>query len=137
MVVLLSLTLLAGVGCRKSVSDPELPDQAFRVKIIDELCGNAVVQIQDTAFFALGVDGYVKADTVYHHVFTTRFSCEDISKMQTLTADKSGMVIRVRLIREAKPEPGCVTCAATLSNAPPAFHLLTLVNYPLLCAIIF
>lgn len=126
MVVLLSLTLLAGVGCRKSVSDPELPDQAFRVKIIDELCGNAVVQIQDTAFFALGVDGYVKADTVYHHVFTTRFSCSDLAKMQTLIANKSGLVVKVKLIKEAIPEPNCATCMAILPNAPAMYHLVAL-----------
>lgn len=119
-----SLVLLTAAGCSKSAS--ELPDQPFRVKIIDEICGNAVVQIQDTAFFSYGVNGYVKADSVYDHVFTTRFSCYDLAKMQTLTANKSGLVVKVKRISKAIPEPDCVTCAATLPNAPAVFHLVVL-----------
>lgn len=122
--VFVHLFFLAVAGCSKSSS--ELPDQLFRVKIIDEVCGNAVVQIQDTAFFAYGVNGYVKADATYEHVFTTRFTCSDLAKMQTLTADKSGLVVTVKRISEAIPEPGCVTCTATLPNAPAAFHLVAL-----------
>lgn len=122
--MLVSLILLAAAGCSKSTS--ELPDQPLRVKIIDELCGNAVVQIQDSAFFSYGVNGYVKADSAYDHVFTTRFSCYDLAKIQTLTANKSGMVVKVKLISEPIPEPDCVTCAATLPNAPSVFHLVAL-----------
>lgn len=120
--MLISLVLLTAAGCSKFAS--ELPDQPFRVKIIDELCGNAVVQIQDPAFFAYGVNGYVKADSTYDHVFTTRLACYDLAKMQTLTANNSGLVVKIKLIREAIPEPDCVTCAATLPNAPAVFHLV-------------
>lgn len=124
IVVVVSFFLLAVAGCSKSSS--ALPDQLFRVKIIDEVCGNAVVQIQDTAFFSYGVNGYVKADSAYDHVFTTRFACSDLAKMQTLTANKSGLVVTVKHISEVIPEPDCITCLATLPNAPAAFHLVAL-----------
>ncbi len=122
MVILFCLVLAVGTGCQKT--NTELPDQSFRIKIIDEICGSAVVQIQDTAFYEYGVNGYVKADSTYDHVFTTRFSCSDMAKMQTLTADRSGLVVRVKLIKEAQPEPDCVTCAAVVPNAPNRFHLV-------------
>jgi len=122
MVILFCLALAAGMGCEKTNSG--LPDQSFRIKIIDEICGSAVVQIQDAAFYEYGVNGYVKSDSTYDHVFTTRFSCSDLAKMQTLTADKSGLVVKVKLIKEAQPEPDCVTCAAVVPNAPNRFHLV-------------
>lgn len=119
-IVVLSF-LLAGSGCDKSTA--ELENKTFQVKIINEICGNAVVQIQDSALYQYGVNGYVKADSTYDHVFATRFSCADMEKMQTLTADKSGLVVKVKLIKEAPQEPACIRCAATLANPPAVFHL--------------
>ncbi len=114
--------LLAAGGCTKS----EISEKVFRVKIIDEICSSAVVQIQDPALYQYGVNGYVRADSTFDHVFTTRFSCADMAKMQTLTADKKGLVIKIRLIENQISEPGCSTCAATIPGAPSAFQWVVL-----------
>lgn len=116
------LFLLAASSCNKS----EVTEKVFRVKIIDEICSNAVVQIQDPALYQYGVNGYVSADSTYDHVFTTRFSCADMAKMQTYTADKKGLVIKIRLMDKQLSEPGCSTCAATVPGAPAAFQWVTL-----------
>jgi len=120
--VVMLLLLLATGGCTKS----EITEKVFRVKIIDEICSNAVVQIQDPALYQYGVNGYVNAGTMYDHVFTTRFSCADMAKMQTLTADKKGLVIKIRLIENQISEPACSTCAATVPGAPSAFQWVAL-----------
>lgn len=114
--------LLAGSGCAKSA----VAEKIFRVKIINEVCSNAVVQIQDPALYQYGVNGYVTADSTYDHVFTTRFSCADMAKMQTLTPNKKGLVIRIRLIETQIIEPACSTCAATVPGAPAAFQWIAL-----------
>ncbi|HEY1019601.1 MAG TPA: hypothetical protein VGE25_11410 [Sediminibacterium sp.] len=120
-VVLLSF-LLAASSCSKS----EISEKVFRVKILDEVCSNAVVQIQDPALYQYGVNGYVNSDSTYDHVFSTRFSCADMAKMQTLTADKKGLVIKIRLIEKQISEPACSTCAATVPGAPSAFQWVAL-----------
>ena len=109
-----------------SCSKSEISEKVFRVKIIDEVCSNAVVQIQDPALYQYGVNGFVSRDTTYDHVFTTRFSCADMAKMQTLTADKKGLVIKIRLIENMISEPACSTCAATVPGAPFAFQWVVL-----------
>lgn len=114
--------LLAASSCSKS----EISEKVFRVKIIDEVCTNAVVQIQDPALYQYGVNGYVNADSTYDHVFTTRFSCADMAKMQTYTADKKGLMVKIRLIEQQISEPGCSTCAATVPGAPAAFRWVAL-----------
>jgi len=113
---------LVASSCSKS----EISEKVFRVKIIDEVCSNAVVQIQDPALYQYGVNGYVNADSTYDHVFTTRFSCADMAKMQTYTANKKGLVIKIRLIDNMISEPACSTCAATVPGAPAAFQWVTL-----------
>lgn len=120
--VVMLLCLLAASGCTKS----DISEKVFRVKIIDEICSNAVVQIQDPALYQYGVNGYANADSTYDHVFTTRFSCADMAKMQTLTADKKGLVIKIRLIENQISEPACSTCAATIPGAPSAFQWIAL-----------
>lgn len=119
--VILSLVLASG-SCTKA----DISEKVFRVKIIDEVCGNAVVQIQDPALYQYGVNGYVNADATYDHVFTTRFSCADMAKIQTLTADKRGLVVKISLINNQISEPGCSTCAATIPGAPSAFQWVAL-----------
>lgn len=121
-IVILSFLLAGSSGCDKSTA--ELEKATFHVKVIDEICGNAVVQIQDSTLYQYGVNGYVKADSTYDHVFTTRFSCADMAKLQTFTADKSGIVIKVKLIKDAPQEQACIRCAATLANPPAIFHLI-------------
>lgn len=118
------LFLLAATGCDKSES--ELTTQEFRVKIIDEVCSNAVLQIQDSVLYQYGTNGFVKNGVTYDHVFTTRFTCADMAQMQTYTADKTGMVVKIRLLKTENAEPNCTTCAAIVPNAPSVFHWVAL-----------
>ncbi len=113
-------------GCDKT--EKELTNTPFRVTIISEVCGNAIVQIRDSAFYQYGANGYVKAGITYDHVFTTSFSCADLAKMQTLTADKTGLVIKVTLTPQSVIEPQCIRCAATVPDAPGLFQNIALTS---------
>ena len=121
----ISLILLLSLGfsaCDKSSS--ELQDQCFEVKILNEICGNAVVQILDPKLFDYGENGYQLDGISYNHVFTTRFSCADMSKMSASASSLKGLQIKVKATDRHVDDPYCTRCAATISNAPHKFVLL-------------
>ena len=122
-IVLISIGFI-GISCEKT--EVAYITTPFKVKIIGEICGNAVVQIQDTAFYQYGMDGFTKDGVSYNHVFTTQFSCSDLEKLQTLTANKTGLVVKVQLLNSAKSEPNCVKCEAAVPNAPSLFQHIAL-----------
>jgi hypothetical protein len=109
-------------ACDKSSS--ELQDQCFEVKILNEICGNAVVQILDPKLFDYGENGYQLDGISYNHVFTTRFSCADMSKMSASASSLKGLQIKVKATDRHEDDPYCTRCAATISNAPHKFVLL-------------
>ena len=124
LATLLLSFFLMGISCEKT--GVTYTTEPFRVKIISEICGTAVVQIQDEVFYKYGTDGFIKEGVTYNHVFTTQFSCADLAKLQSLTANKTGLVIKIQLINSAIVEPNCVRCEATVSNAPSLFQHLSL-----------
>lgn len=103
-------------GCEKT--EEELLQQCFTIKILDEVCGTAVVQIQDEAYYQYGVNGYELHGLVYDHVFSTEFSCADLAKFKTLAPSLRGLVINVNMLKQMEYEPGCGRCAAIVPNAP-------------------
>ncbi len=116
--VLASL-LISGLlfsSCEKT--DEQLPEKCVQVKILDELCGTAVMQILDEEYFKFGVDGYQKEGITYDHVFSTELSCADLSKFQTLAASLKGLVVNVKMLKQMQYDPACVRCAGVVPNAP-------------------
>ncbi|MFZ6025739.1 MAG: hypothetical protein ACOYVG_14920 [Bacteroidota bacterium] len=117
-IILSTLTCLALVfsGCEKT--EEELLQQCFKVKILDEVCGTAVVQIQNEEYFKYGVNGYQLEDVTYDHVFSTELSCTDLTKFKTLAASLRGLVVNVKMLKQMEYDPACVRCAAIVPNAP-------------------
>ena len=125
----ITLLLLLSLGlwsCDKS-SD-ELKDECLEVKILDEICGNAVVQILDQNLYEYGENGYQLDGVTYNHVFATRFSCADMSKMYAGSTSLKGLKIKVKATERHEDDPYCTRCAATIANAPQKFVLLKVVT---------
>ena len=106
----------------------DLTTATFRVKIIKEVCNDAIVQLTDSGYKQYAENGFMFEGKIYNQVFFTRFSCEDRTKMQTLTSDLTGLVITVKLLSQAKSEPNCGTCAATVSSRPSKSQIIEVVG---------
>ncbi len=106
----------------------DLTTATFRVKIIKEVCNDAIVQLTDSSYKQYAENGFMFEGKIYDQVFFTRFSCEDRSKMQTLTSDLTGLFITVKLLSQAKSEPNCGTCAATVSSRPSKSQIIEVVG---------
>ena len=122
LLLLLSFSLWS---CDKS-SD-ELKDECLEVKILDEICGNAVVQILDPKLYEYGENGYQLDGVTYDHVFATRFSCADMSKLYATSSSLKGVQVKVKATETHEDDPNCTRCAATIANAPQKFVLLKVV----------
>lgn len=112
----LTCVTLILTGCEKT--EEELLQQCFKVKILDEVCGTAVMQIQDEAYYKYGVNGYQLDGVTYDHVFSTELSCADLSKFQTLAPSLRGLVVNIKILKQKEYDPACVRCAAIVPNAP-------------------
>ena len=123
LLLLLSLVFSA---CDKSSSD--LKDQCVDVKILNEICGNAVVQILDPKLYEYGENGYELDGVIYDHVFATRFSCTDMSKMNAISSSLKGLQVKVKVTDRHEDDAYCTRCAATIANAPQKFTLLKVVT---------
>lgn len=106
----------------------DLATAIFRVKIIKEVCNDAIVQLTDSSYKQYAENGFMFEGKIYDQVFFTRFSCEDRTKMQTLTSDLAGLVITVKILSQAKSEPNCGTCAATVSSRPSKSQIIEVVG---------
>ncbi len=125
-IILLLLLSLSLWSCDKS-SD-ELKDECIEVEILNEICGNAVVQILDKDFYQYGENGYKLDEVTYDHVFSTTFSCADMSKLYATSSSLKGLRVKVKATEKHEDDPYCTRCAATIANAPQKFVLLKVVN---------
>lgn len=125
-IVLASFCSFSFSACEKNPKD--LTNKCFTIKILDEICGNAVVQIVNEEFYALGVNGYQSGGVTYNHVFTTIFSCADLSKMSSSATSLRGLQLKVKITDKHEDDPYCTRCAATIANAPQKLLLLKVSN---------
>lgn len=116
---------LLQLSCTKK---DDLTTTTFQVKIIKEICNDAILQLTDTSYKQYAENGFLFEGKLYDQVFFTRFSCEDRTKMQTLTSDLIGLVITIKLVNQTKSEPNCVTCAATLSSRPTKSNFIEVIG---------
>ncbi len=115
-------------SCEKTESESQ--SNTFKVKILSEICNTAIVQILDSNYYHLGVSGYNSAGVKFEHVFNTKFTCEDMQKMQTLTASRVGLVASIKIVKTPKLEPACVLCEAlTAFQGAPFIHIELLRNW--------
>lgn len=117
-ILLAAITTLTLVfsGCEKN--DEALLKKKFKIKILDEVCGTAVVQIQDEDYYRFGVDGYELDGVTYDHVFSTELSCADLSKFKTFAPSLRGLVVDVKILKQMEYDPACIRCASIVPNAP-------------------
>lgn len=92
--------------------------KCFRVKILDEFCGTAVMQILDEDYFKFGVNGYQLGNSSYEHVFTTELSCTDMRAINTLAPSLKGLTLHVKMLKQPQYDPACTRCAGVVPNAP-------------------
>lgn len=116
---------LLQLSCTKK---DDLTTATFQVKIIKEVCNDAIVQLIDTSYKQYTENGFAFEGKTYDHVFFTRFSCKDRTKMQTLTSDLTGLVVTVKLLKAPKEEPNCGSCRATVSSRPAKSQFIEIVG---------
>lgn len=117
-IFLSTLTCLALVFSSCEKTEEELLQQCFTIKILDEVCGTAVVQILDEDYYKYGVNGYQLDGVTYDHVFSTELSCADLTKFHTLAPSLRGLVVDVKMLKQMEYDPACTRCAAIVPNAP-------------------
>lgn len=114
------VSLLVGMwACEtEDISQESKQDTCVKVKIVASICGNAVLQIQDPAYYSYGEKGWASGGQVLDHVFYTEFSCQDERTLSQLgSSSLVGTVLNVKFVE--KPTAGeCIRCMATVANAP-------------------
>jgi len=111
--------LFTFASCEKNDVDLENED-CIKVKVLAEICGTAVLQIQNSKYYNLGEKGWSQDNgkTTYDNVFFTVFSCEDMEYIAKEYAGKAeGKTLNVKI--QDKFEMGnCAVCLAIVANPP-------------------
>jgi hypothetical protein len=115
----ISIILLLGLLLNACQSDEtQIPTQCVKVKIIATICGMAVLQIQDPAYYGYGEKGWASGGQVFDHVFFTEFSCQDEQTLSQLARPNLvGLVLNVKFLEKADAD-SCVRCKAMVANPP-------------------
>ncbi len=93
-------------------------NKCFRVKILDEFCGTAVMQILDEDYYKFGVSGYQLGNISYDHVFTTELGCADMKTINTFSTSLKGLTLHVKILKQPVYDPAYIRCAGVVPNAP-------------------
>lgn len=106
-------------SCEKSDSDFQ-NDECIEVKVLAEICGTAVLQIQNSKYYNLGEKGWSQENgkTSFDNVFFTVFSCEDMEYLSKEYSGKpEGKSFNIKI--QDKFEMGnCAVCLAIIANPP-------------------
>lgn len=103
------------ISCNK---EDDIETATFRVKIIKEICNDAIVQLVDIKSKKIAEDDFNFEGQNLDNVFFTTFSCLDRARIQTQSNNLSGTVITIRLLNQPKEDPNCARCLATLATRP-------------------
>jgi hypothetical protein len=79
--IALFLLGLLQLSCTKK---DDLNTATFQVKIIKEVCNDAIVQLTDTSYKQYAENGFAFEGQNYDHVFFTRFSCVEYTNLNLL-----------------------------------------------------
>jgi hypothetical protein len=92
-----------------------------RVSIVASICGDAICQIEDKAYFFRGAQGYSFQGKIYDGVFATVLPCPTTMGADAMATANAGDIFAVMISKS--PFPGndnCARCMATFSEAPPS-----------------
>lgn len=105
--------LSLGLWSCESEKESPLVGGCIEARLIDYICGEAVIQILSPAFTNLGEDGWTDwQGSAYDHVFFTYIDCED---QEMLPTDGSSFYIT---LTEEPASQQCIQCDATLASRP-------------------
>jgi hypothetical protein len=94
----------------------------LKVKLVEEVCGNAIVQVVDEQYFDLADTKFDRQDgTFLEHVFGTSTACIE---GEPLTV---GTTYNVEIVSEPAAPQNCTVCLAILDPMPKRFHYIKLV----------
>lgn len=104
------------IGCEK-----ETKGVCVKVKVVAEICGQVVLQIQDPSKYYLGESGYDYRGKIYNNVFYTEDNCNDPLPLSNTTRDS---LFFVRIVEPNSSDTSCVNCRAALQSRPQkAYHV--------------
>jgi hypothetical protein len=114
--ILLFTCLIFAIWSCEEDTTPQ--SECIQVRLVDEICGNAILQIVDPDFNSLGQATWQDSNgQSWSNVFSTTLTCV-IDQVPT-----GGTSFFINI--EAELPQGyqdCVTCLANFSNAPEVFH---------------
>ena len=109
------MALVLAFSCDDEGIDPS-PQNCIEVRLVAELCGQAVLQLVNDVHFGLGENGWEWNEVVYNNVFSTDLSCEMMENMP-----RDGSSFTIRLVEDQDPG-NCAVCLALFSGRPDSFH---------------
>lgn len=96
------------------------PNNCIQVKLVEELCGQAILQVMDPAYYGLAEDNWENSNgDVLTHVFSTNLACQQIPT--------DGSVFYLKLESEMPQTlASCIVCKALLAHTPSTFHYVSI-----------
>jgi len=112
-------------SCTKE--DQKIPADGLLIatSVVDAICGDMILAIQDEKFYDLGEKGYEHGGIKYGSAFLTRAPCSFPSSNlpNGSTDERKRFMVRI----SDQPFPGndnCATCMATFGKAPNKFYYI-------------
>jgi hypothetical protein len=105
-----------------SCEEEDLPaNNCIQVKLIMEVCGNAILQVVDPAYYDIAEDSWQKSNgDVLTHVFSTNLAC------QPTPYPTDGSIFFIKL-ESQMPQTFClINCQALLAESPETFHWVSI-----------
>lgn len=104
----LAIVLLA-TSCEK---ETPLNGKCIKVKLINQFCGQAVLQVLDTDYYSIAQDTWTSHDDQeYKHVFGTTLACDPV---------ENGDIFYVNIVE--KYDQSCAVCFALYTNMPEPYY---------------
>ena len=104
-----------------SCEERDLPsNNCIQVKLVEELCGQAILQVMDPAYYGIAEDSWQNSNgDMLNHVFSTNLACQQIPT--------DGSVFYVKL-ESQMPQTlaSCIVCKALLAHTPSTFHYVSI-----------
>lgn len=104
-----------------SCKEEDLPaNDCIQVKLIEELCGQAILQVMDPAYYGIAEDNWQNSNgDVLTHVFSTNLACQPIPE--------DGGIFYVKLEPKMPQTLAvCFVCQALLAHTPSTFHYVSI-----------
>lgn len=121
---LLFLTLFF-TACENEDWRLPVPQNCVEVKLVAELCGQAVIQVVSEQHFSLGEGSWTDWDgNVHRNVFSTNLHCEDMERIP-----RDGATFLIKIVDEEEWGPqNCAVCLALFADRPERFHYMRMID---------